>query len=276
MSETQATTAPTATTAPKTSPQTSPQPALSLSPASQTPLPEARPAGSKESQPSPAGGGDPAGMIAGKFRSVAELEKAYKSLESQFHSRSQPVEVDTVLERAGLRADEVQANWSAHGRLTDEQYGAFAKAGVGRTMVDQFLTGQTALHATKQQAAQSVVAKAMEAVGGVDAWGSLTQWARTHYPAEKISDFDARLNNPQTTESAIKELLYDYRVVSGRDMQTAMIHGAAPPTTSAAFGSIEEVADAMRRIERQGNRVDEATLRRVRATPMHLFRGVVK
>ena len=77
------------------------------------------------------------------------------------------------------------------------------------------------------------------------------------------------------TEGAIKELLYDYRVVAGRGVATPMVHGNAPPATSAAFGTVEEVIEAMGRITKQGY-VDEATKRRMSVTPKHLFQGITR
>lgn len=221
-------------------------------------------------------------LIAGKFKSVDELTKAYKSLEQKLHERqppppepTPPIEADVVLERAGLRGDDLVANWQSDGRLSDEQYESLAKIGYSRSIVDQYLAGQTAIVANKVNAAQAAANRAIAAAGGPEQWNALTEWARTNYDAKALADFDARLADPKTSDSAVKELLWDYRVVAGKGVSTSMISGTSAPATSAAFGTVEEVVEAMAKI-RRGGRVDESTKRRLMATPHHLFRGINK
>lgn len=248
---------------------------LSLSaPAEATPAPTESAAPAETTAEAPETSETRQELIAGKFKSVDDLTKAYKELESRLGKPAESFEsVDTVLERASLRGDDVATNWREHGRLTDDQYAALEKIGYGRKVVDDYMTGQAAVAATRVNAAQEATQRAITAAGGAEQWSSLTQWARDHYSPEQIQQFDQRLADPTTSDSAVKELLYDYRVVAGNSVSPSMVHGDAAPATSAAFATVDEVMEAMTRVSRQGY-LDEATKRRFARTPKHLFNGV--
>lgn len=242
--------------APTTEPATTPETAPAETPAS----------------PQPAGE-----LLAGKFKSVDDLTKAYKELERSYHQKAAPVEsVSSVIERAGIRADEIATNFQQQGRLTDDQYAALAKVGYSRAVVDEYMTGQMAIAATRVNAAQQARDRAFTAAGGPEQWNSLTEWARTHYTPEQIKSFDARLADPSTSDSAVKEMLYDYRVVAGNSVGVSMVAGQAAPNVSAGFSTVDEVREAMRTIERQGNKIDPALKRRLERTPQHLFNGITR
>jgi hypothetical protein len=237
-----------------------------------TPTPETAAAASPETA-SP----DEQQMLAGKFKTPAELEKAYKELEKKLGggATQPPPSVEAVLERAGLRGDELAANYLNDGRLTDSQYESLAKVGYTRDVVDQFLAGQASIASSRVDVAKQAVERAIEQVGGTQQWSNLAEWARTHYPPDKIKELDTRLDDPRTTESAVKEMLYDYRIVAGRGVSQPMLHGAAPPASTEAFSTVEEVIEAMSRIGRQGY-IDETTKRRIAASPKHLFQGITR
>lgn len=247
-------------------------PPAAETPAVETPAVEAPPA---ETPAAEQAAGEQ--MLAGKFKTAADLEKAYKELEKKLGGAppTPPPSIEAVLERAGVRGDDLAANYLTHGHLTNEQYEALGKVGYTRDVVDQFLAGQAAIAASRVDVAKQAAERALEQVGGQQQWQNLAEWARSHYPPDKIKEIDARLDNPSTTESAVKEMLYDYRVVAGRGITQPMLHGSAPPATTAAFESAAEVTAAMARIRSQGY-IDEATKRRIAATPQHLFQGINK
>jgi hypothetical protein len=147
-------------------------------PAVEAPAAEAPPAETMAAE-APAAEATPAGeqMLAGKFKTPQDLEKAYKELEKKLGGGvpTPPPSIEAVLERAGVRGDEIVANYMSHGHLTNEQYEAIEKVGYTRDVVDQFLAGQAAIASTRVDVTKQAVERAMEQVGGQQQWANLAE-----------------------------------------------------------------------------------------------------
>ena len=215
-------------------------------------------------------------MYADKYKSVEDLEQGYQELQSKL-SQEKPstsdMNLDALLEAAGVSNDSVVQNWINDGKLTDEQYAGFQRIGISQDIVNQFLKGQVAIARNGEYAAEQVVAKAHDMAGGPEQWDSLMQWASGNYSEEQQAALNARLEDPTKFEGAIKEMLWDYKMESGKAFTQPLVQGQAAPNTSSGFDNVNEFVSAMAKVRTQGY-ADEAFKRRLANTPAHIIHGV--
>lgn len=215
---------------------------------------------------------------ANKYRSVEDLEKGYKELETRLGQKfpeTSSMDVPAILARAGLSNEDLVTNWSSDGKLSDDQYAKLQGAGYSRTVVDTFLHGQYEISQSGGRQQQEMQRNAFEMAGGAEQYDNLSKWASTHYPPAKIDEMNKRLEQPLSYEGAIKEMLFDYKQELGAGFSRPLVNGTSMPNTSSGFANVEELVTAMRSA-RQSGRFDEALKRRIANTPQHILEGVDK
>lgn len=79
-----------------------------------------------------------------------------------------------VVAAAGLKYDELAAQYTEKGTLDDKSYDALKAKGIPKAMVDGFIAGQIALG---EKAAAATAKAAHEAAGGADQYGAMVEWA---------------------------------------------------------------------------------------------------
>lgn len=149
-------------------------------------------------------------LLAGKFKSAEELEKAYTELQKKLGEKkpeqpatqkkpatdpnlaiekkdeTQDATADAAkeaVENAGLDWDGLNSKWATNGALEDADYEALEKGGIPRHIVDQFIDGQVA-------AAKIARSEVTSVVGGDEKYGELISWAAENLPAEEIASFN--------------------------------------------------------------------------------------
>lgn len=145
-------------------------------------------------------------LLAGKFKSPEELEKAYAELQKKLGEKKPEPAADPkkpstdpnltiektaetvdaakdAVENAGLDWDGLNTKWATKGELEDTDYKALEKGGIPRHIVDQFINGQAA-------AAQITRAEVTKTVGGEDKYGEIVSWAAANLPAEEIASYN--------------------------------------------------------------------------------------
>lgn len=215
-------------------------------------------------------------MYADKYNSVEDLEKGYSELQQKF-SDARPstseMTIDAVLEAAGIRSDDMFNNFKNDGRLTDDQYDKMSNMGFSKSVIDQFLQGQVAIAQNGVYAQDRMLRTAHEMAGGEEEFNGLMRWAAQSMPEERIDALNQRLDDPSQYEGAIKELLWDFKVQTGRGGSQELLSGETMPNTTSGFTNVVELLDAMRGAREQGY-MDEATKRRIANTPSHILSGV--
>jgi len=216
---------------------------------------------------------------ADKFQSIEDLEAGYKSLESKLGERSQygQMNVDQLIDAIGLDNQQITANWKADGKLTPEQYDAFGRAGWSQEIVDGFLHGQTAIAQNGVYAQQKMLTHAQELCGGELEWDGLKRWAAMNVPEERLNALNQRLADPTNYESALKELLWDWNLATGKGgtANMAMLSGQSMPNTTAGFTSSNEMLSEMQRVKDQGY-MDAGFKNRMANTANHIVQGIDK
>lgn len=142
-------------------------------------------------------------LLAGKFKTPADLEAAYKALEAKLGQPKEapkapegeaPKEGEEAPKAPAKATPEAQAaamtdlvqRYTANGALTDEDYAKITEVfGIeDRAVVDNYVAGQVALAQVARQAV-------FTAVGGEENYTAITTWARANLPAEDIAAYNA-------------------------------------------------------------------------------------
>jgi hypothetical protein len=214
--------------------------------------------------------------FADKYTSVEDLEKGYKELQAKVGQKfpdTSGLDIPALLQRAGLKNEEIITNWSTEGKLTDAQYGKFQAIGFNRTVVDAFLAGQQAIAAGGQREQETIKMRAYEMAGGAEQLQNLLNWAGNNYQSDKVDDLNQRLASARGFEGALKELLFDYKQAVGAGFTRPMASGSVMPNTASGFASVSELVKAMSDARKAGH-FDEALKRRIANTPQHILEGV--
>jgi hypothetical protein len=227
-----------------------------------------------------AGDGDdkPAELLAGKYKSVEDLEKAYKELQTKL-SRGQSTAPEAEdndaaddetdgndeeddkpagdareiygdliggkLDEAGINFQEMNVRWQQSGTLESGDYDQLAEAGFSRDMVDAYLSGLQ--YKAAQDTALSVkeVASIKESLGGEAEYNKMIQWAGDNLSPEEVEGFNQIINSQPmaAVKMAVAGLHARYTAVEGREPK--LIGGRASKGSSDKFESTAQLVEAM-------------------------------
>jgi len=214
--------------------------------------------------------------FAGKYESIEALERGYQELEQKLGSQASEMsqlDIEGILQRAGLENESIIQNWQADSKLTDEQYGSLAKIGIGKSLVDSFLAGQQAIAFRSDDATIAIKNEAAQMAGGEIELQNLLAWAGQNYPEGSVDDLNRRLDDSVQYKSALKEILYDYRQATATGFTKPLVTGERMPNTSSGYATVSELLTAIRQAKTEGH-MSEATKRRLANTKPHIIQGI--
>ncbi len=213
-------------------------------------------------------------MYAGKYKSIEDLEQGYTELQKTQSSRTDfaSMDVETLLQHAGVTGGDLATNWQEHGTLTDDQYSALRKVGLGKDVVDTFLSGQQAVAKNNTYEVQQAVEGAASLAGGQQQLSNLVEWASGHYDETQLTRFQGMLDNPSQINAAVKEMMFDWKNTSGQGFTSQLVNGQSMPNTASGFESVHEFVEAMGKARKNG--FDAAFQRRLANTPQHILKGI--
>lgn len=187
-------------------------------------------------------------VYAGKFKSIEDLEKGYTELQKHLSStRPQPkpemmqiesipdaiedADIPTLIERAGLKTDEIEGHWKEHGRLTDEQYAAIRKKapGMSNKLINDMAEGLVAKTELMQVRRQQIRSECAQILGGEDQLKSLLNAASTFVPPDELPAMNRLLADPKTAKSAIRVLQQMHADSVGAGKSKPLIGGSTMP-----------------------------------------------
>jgi hypothetical protein len=213
-------------------------------------------------------------LLAGKYKSVEDLEKAYKELQTKLSrgesADPEPEETDDAepeteeedkpdgdareiygdliggkLEEAGINFQDMNVRWQQTGTLESGDYDQLAEAGFNRDMVDAYLSGLQ--YKATQDTALSVkeVASIKESLGGEAEYNKMIEWAAANLSADEVEGFNQIINTQPmaSVKMAISGLHARYSAVEGREPK--LIGGRAPKGSTDKFESTAELVAAM-------------------------------
>ena len=218
-------------------------------------------------------------LLAGKYKSVQDLEQAYKELQTKL-SRGESVapeaEDDSTaddqadgndkedddkpadnareiygdfiggkFEEAGIDFQDMNVRWQQTGTLESGDYDQLAEAGFNRDMVDAYLSGLQ--YKSTQDTALSVkeVASIKESLGGEAEYNKMIGWAAENLSADEVEGFNQIINTQPmaAVKMAITGLHARYSAVEGREPK--LIGGRAPKGSTDKFESTAQLVAAM-------------------------------
>ena len=218
-------------------------------------------------------------LLAGKYKSVEDLEKGYKELqaklsrgesvapESEDDSSADDSEAESKdeeddkpdgnareiygdliggkLEEAGIDFQNMNVRWQQTGTLESGDYDQLAEAGFNRDMVDAYLSGLQ--YKATQDTALSVkeVAFIKESLGGEAEYSKMIEWAAANLSADEVEGFNQIINTQPmaAVKMAISGLHARYSAVEGREPK--LIGGRAPKGSTDKFESTAQLVAAM-------------------------------
>lgn len=199
-------------------------------------------------------------LIAGKFKTQADLEKAYKELEAKLgepkttnegdNPSKAPTEPSAKKEEpvmvAGLPADKFFKEYADTGELSEASYKELSDKGIPKSLVDAYIAGQQSISKQTQDFNDQTVKGLIDSVGGQESFTQMSQWAGTAYTDAEKADYQAAVDsgNLAAAKAALLSLKLRYEAAFGT-RPGSTIEGTAP-TAPAGFRSKAEMVAAMK------------------------------
>ena len=220
----------------------------------------------------------PAELLAGKYKSVEDLEKAYKELQAKLsrgESLPPKAEDDNTaddqdggddeeddkpagdareiygdliggkFDDAGINFQDMNVRWQQSGTLEAGDYDQLAEAGFNKDMVNAYLSGLQ--YKAAQDTALSVkeVASIKESLGGEAEYNKMIEWAGANLSSEEVEGFNQIINSQpmSAVKMAVTGLHARYTAVEGREPK--LIGGRASKGSSDKFESTAQLVEAM-------------------------------
>lgn len=201
-------------------------------------------------------------LLAGKYESTEQLEKAYMELQSKLGSAtkepeetSTESEEDTEEDTEEGSSDDTESDLSFLDELYEGSKGEPSEELVKRLenmnaseLADMYVQYREQVESQKPEARDfsNQEAEALyNIVGGKDNYQKLTSWAQETLSKQEVSMYDAVMErgDPSAAYWAIRGLVMQYRESNGYEGKR--ITGKAPRNDSASFRSQAELVQAM-------------------------------
>lgn len=192
-------------------------------------------------------------LLAGKYKTPEELEKAYKELETKLGGEPKEPEQPTQnpetpqkeITVAGLPAQKYFDEYAANGALSEDSYKELADKGIPREIVDAYIDGRKAVEAHNAGLTEETVRTLMNEVGGEQPFRRMAAWAHQNYSEQDKADYQAAIDSgsPALARLALATLKAKYEAAYGS--APALVDGAPAPG-SPAYRSKAEMVQAMR------------------------------
>lgn len=167
-----------------------------------------------------------------KFKTPADLAKAYKELESKLGKKpaeneggdpaspsdenTDELEIDNdkaqeELNKVGIDFNALAQEYTQLGKLSDETYASLEKAGIPRSEVDTYIEGRQAL-------SEKINNEAFSRVGGKDQFNAMRTWAAQNYTPEERAAFNKAVNGSSADRNmALDALKAAYVAANGNE-----------------------------------------------------------
>ena len=202
-------------------------------------------------------------LLAGKYKSAKELEKAYKELESKL-GQSQPEPAETteqvtpepesepaqLSDNAALITSASDEYYSNDGKLSPETVEKF-KGMSSEDLVNAYLEVTKSPDWSSKPPSQvpeistAQIDSVKNSVGGEESYNNMIQWAASNLDAKSITAFDDVMNNGSidAINFAVAGLKSQYQNAVG--FEGKMVQGKPPQANTDVFRSQAELVAAM-------------------------------
>ena len=191
-------------------------------------------------------------LLAGKYKTAEELEKAYKELEGKLGEKQpapqpdkQPEDGKPPMTVAGLPAQKYFDEYAQTGGLSDESYKELEGKGIPREIVDAYIEGAKARAERNTRLSDETSDALINEIGGKETFGKMAAWALNAYSEQEKRDYQAAIEsgNPAIARFALQSLKAKYEAAFGAS--PSLVEGQ-PAAGTASFRSKAEMVKAMR------------------------------
>ena len=206
-----------------------------------------------------------ASLILGKFKTVEDLQKAYKELErKQSNQDGSNEDTDEEPNEEGLQAEgdeegevtelsnnaaymlELSKEYQANGKLSDEAMQKLASLDQTELINSYFEYAATLRQqVVSQQLAAEQVTQIQESVGGAEAYGEMIDWAANTLSEQEINDYNSITNgnNVAAARFAVEALSNRWKAAEG--YEAPLLTGKTGSPGIKPFRSQAELARAI-------------------------------
>ena len=196
------------------------------------------------------------GLLAGKYKSAEELEKAYKELEAKLGDKPEQAEPEpepeptTLSDNASIITSASDEYYANDGKLSPETLQKFSNMS-SQDLVNAYLEvtkspdWQAAPPAEIADISDAQINQVKNSAGGDAAYQNMVQWAGANLDAKSIEAFDQIINTGSldAINFAVKGLKSQYDAANG--VEGTMVQGKAAPNRGDVFRSQAELVAAM-------------------------------
>ena len=201
------------------------------------------------------------GLLAGKYKSAEELEKAYVELQKklgeskeedteQASAEPEPEDKPQLSEGATLITDASKEYFDNGNKLSPETLAKFSSLS-SQDLIKAYMEVQSNPEFQQQQAAPpaditaSQINQIKNAAGGEQKYAQIVNWAKSSLPQDQINAFDEVVNtgSVQAIQLAVSGLKAEYDNANG--VEGRMVTGKTAPNNGDVFRSQAELVRAM-------------------------------
>ena len=205
--------------------------------------------------------GDQEQLLAGKYKSSEELEKAYIELQKKLGDsnkeepeessvKEEPEEKPQLSEGATLITDASKEYYDNGNKLSPETLAKFSTLS-SQDLIKAYMEVQSNPEFQQQQAAPpaeittSQINQIKNSAGGEKQYANIVNWAKTNLPEDQIQAFDEVVNtgSVQAIQLAVSGLKAEYDNANG--VEGKMVTGKTAPNNGDVFRSQAELVRAM-------------------------------
>ena len=196
-------------------------------------------------------------LLAGKYKSAQELEKAYVELqkklgddssEEQTSAKEKPDEKPQLSDGASLITTASEEDYANGNNPSDETMAKFSSMST-QDLIKAYMEVQSTQ--PPQQPVQEVeiteaqINQIKNSAGGEQEYANIINWAKSNLPKESINAFDQVVNtgSVQAIQLAVAGLKSEYNNANG--VEGKMVTGKAAPNNGDVFRSQQELVRAM-------------------------------
>ena len=215
---------------------------------------------------------DENGLIAGKFKTAADMVNSYKELEGKLgaidqtkeepegNAEEQTKEQETetndsefdakeyygeglasVLEEVGIDAQDISDRFQENDEISEDDYSKLSDAGFSKQIVDTYLDGLRNAGMANEVDAQGI----KDSVGGDESYGQMVSWAIENLPADDVKAFNKLTDTGDgpAIKLAVQGIYSQYNNAMG--VEPSLYSGRASASGPTPFRSTAEVVTAM-------------------------------
>lgn len=218
-------------------------------------------------------------LLAGKFKSTEDLEKAYLEAQKLISQRGQktaepdaptPLTREQAAEHYGefiaTAADEEGIDLSAWDAAVRQGHDTkqlrdklAAKTGIPVQLIEQYEQSYRPQPATAEAAdpglTETDVTELKALVGGDQEFQRLSQWAVANMSADELADYNAAVDSGNKAAVRLALRAMQVRASAGQESGEPELLGGGKPTKAEVFESQQQAIEAMRKTNSKGQRL---------------------